>query len=699
MNYICGMKLKLTVLLCAVLIINSRAVFAQDSPHKQKPDSIYALKEVIIHPYFSEQPLLRSTGSVGLIDRQTLTQQPSSSLISAMNTVAGMKMEERSPGSYRLSIRGSLLRSPFGVRNIKVYFDDFPLTDAGGNSYLNAIDVAGASRLQVLKGPHGSIYGANSGGVVLIQPQGFLPDSSKLNIKLEGGSYGSFRETVSYNRESDRYALNITQAFQQSDGYRDHSAMNRKYVQALQRFNYRPNANLKMLLFYSDLHYNTPGGLTATQYLEAPTASRPAAGTSPSAIEQQAGIYSKTLYAGLSHDWQISERIRHVLAAYSSYTNFKNPFITNYEKRKEFTMGLRSYLEYHRKASSADWKFHIGLESMRTSTDFDNFSNNRGNPGAVLAADDLQASTSFSFAHLSVDLSNKLLIELSSSANLFKYTYISIAPVSIAKRQNTFEPQLMPRLALSYLVTPQLSFRASVSKGYSPPTLAEVRGSNNVINVGLGPEYGWNYETGIRFHMLNQKLVLDLNGFYYKLHHAIARRQDESDAEYFVNTGGTKQWGIESNLAFWILPTRTFGLVRSVQLRSAYTLSNFKFDKYLDLSNDYSGNDLTGVPKTILVSSTDIKLPQGFQFFLQHNYTASIPLNDANTVYATRYHLVQAKLGKTCYVRHVPIELYLGADNLLNQKYSLGNDLNAFGGRYFNAAALRNFYAGITLRL
>jgi iron complex outermembrane receptor protein len=43
--------------------------------------------------------------------------------------------------------------------------------------------------------------------------------------------------------------------------------------------------------------------------------------------------------------------------------------------------------------------------------------------------------------------------------------------------------------------------------------------------------------------------------------------------------------------------------------------------------------------------------------------------------------------------------LFVGADNLLNEKYSLGNDINAFGGRYFNAAATRNFYAGIKMKL
>jgi iron complex outermembrane receptor protein len=32
---------------------------------------------------------------------------------------------------------------------------------------------------------------------------------------------------------------------------------------------------------------------------------------------------------------------------------------------------------------------------------------------------------------------------------------------------------------------------------------------------------------------------------------------------------------------------------------------------------------------------------------------------------------------------------------LLDEKYSLGNDLNAFGGRYFNAAPERNYFGGV----
>ncbi|MES2457835.1 MAG: TonB-dependent receptor [Bacteroidota bacterium] len=683
------MKLFLT----AVLTLLGATGFAQI-----KQDTAKRLNEVVIRPYFSSQPLIRSTGSIGLVDQSALSVQPSSSLVSAINTVSGVRMEERSPGSYRLSIRGSLLRSPFGVRNVKIYFDDFPLTDAGGNSYLNALDVAAASSLQILKGPHGSIFGANSGGVILIQPNTGAADSTLASVKFEGGSFGAFHENAALNQQFKKYSFNLTQAYQRSDGYRDHSAMDRKYVQLFQKLDYSPNASLKALIFYSDLHYNTPGGLTAAQFEADPTASRPATATLKSAAEQKAGIYSKTLYGGVSNDWIINAHFKHVVSVFSSYTDFKNPFITNYEKRRELTLGLRSYLEYAAKTTAANWRLNVGLESMQTGTDFDNYDNNLGSPAAVQASDDLKAKSNFAFVHLSIDLMEKLLVELSASANLYKYDYESLAPVALSKQSKSFDTQFMPRAAISYLLDQNFSVRASVSKGYSAPTLSEVRASNNVINVDLEPEYGWNYESGLRFQGLDGRLNADLTGFYYHLKNAIVRRLDQNVTEYFVNAGGTKQWGLETSFSYQLVPQRNAGLIRGLQFQNAYTLSRFKFDNYVNNAGDFSGKALTGVPKATVISSLNFQLPKAFYLFVQHNYTSSIPLNDANTVYARKYHLLQAKTGiKSLKIGHIPIEIFAGADNLLNQKYSLGNDLNAVGNRFFNAAATRNFYGGLAL--
>jgi iron complex outermembrane receptor protein len=681
-------------LLLFALTLSGVQLFAQN-----KVDTIKRLQEVIIKPYFTEQPLMRTTGSIGLIDQSVLDRQPSNSLVSSINTISGVRMEERSPGSYRLSIRGSLLRSPFGVRNVKTYYDDFPLTDAGGNTYLNALDFAAAGQIQILKGPHGSIYGANSGGVILVQPQ-YPSDTTQIGLRLEGGSFGAFHQNANIAQQFKKYSISLSQAYQRSDGYREHSNMERKYFQLLQKFDYAPNANLKALIFYSDLNYNTPGGLTEAQFLANPRASRVATAFTKSAIEQNAGIYSKTLYGGVSNTWDITSHFKHVISIYATHTDFKNPFITNYEKRDENTLGLRSYFEYNTKVQTSNVKVNIGVETARTGTDFENYDNNFGVPAAVQSIDDLTAKSSFAFAQVAFDIQQKLLVELSASANFNKYDYETLQPIPIGKQDRKFDDQILPRFALSYLVTPDITLKGSISKGYSAPTTSEVRPSNNVINSSLEPEYGWNYETGFRFQALDRKLFVDVAGFYYNLKSAIVRRVDQNMAEFFVNAGGTKQWGFETSLSYWLLSYRTSGVIRAVQIRNAYTLSRFKFVDYIATNTDYSGNLLTGVPKAVVVTSADIQLPQNMYIFLQHNYTSSIPLNDANSVYARKYHLVQGKIGiKQLTIGKVPMEVYGGVDNLLNQKYSLGNDLNAVGNRYFNAAATRSFYGGIAVKI
>src|SRR6188768_4137572 len=103
-------------------------------------DTIPVLQEISIRGFGTSSRQLQVPASVSIVTERELQRYSNISLVPVMNSVPGVRIEERSPGSYRLSIRGSLLRSPFGVRNIKIYWKDMPLTDAGGNTYLNLID-------------------------------------------------------------------------------------------------------------------------------------------------------------------------------------------------------------------------------------------------------------------------------------------------------------------------------------------------------------------------------------------------------------------------------------------------------------------------------------------------------------------------------------------------------------------------------
>ena len=84
---------------------------------------------------------------------------------------------------------------------------------------------------------------------------------------------------------------------------------------------------------------------------------------------------------------------------------------------------------------------------------------------------------------------------------------------------------------------------------------------------------------------------------------------------------------------------------------------------------------------------------------MMHNHVGKLPLNDANSVYAVAYDLLQLKIGKLFNIKRTEISIDAGVDNLLNQKYSLGNDINALGGRYYNPAPGRNLVVSLKLKL
>src|ERR1700743_1485573 len=199
--------------LCLLLfIVLTGGAVAQTSLSSTPKDTVKHLQPVPIRGYLSDQPLLNVPASVSAIDKAQLNRQPDNSFISVLNSVPGVRAEERSPGSYRLSIRGSLLRSPFGIRDVKIYYDELPLTDAGGNTYLNAIDFNSVQGVEVLKGPDGSLFGANSGGVVLISPVNRYADSSFVSAGIDGGSYSLVHENVAYQNHTANNQFNFNQA-------------------------------------------------------------------------------------------------------------------------------------------------------------------------------------------------------------------------------------------------------------------------------------------------------------------------------------------------------------------------------------------------------------------------------------------------------------------------------------------------------
>ena len=124
---------------------------------------------------------------------------------------------------------------------------------------------------------------------------------------------------------------------------------------------------------------------------------------------------------------------------------------------------------------------------------------------------------------------------------------------------------------------------------------------------------------------------------------------------------------------------------------------DFDYASFKQVSTDFSKNKLPGAAPNVVVAGLDVTSKAGCYINVTYNYVDKIALNDANSAYASSYNLLGVKMGfKNDFNRKISAEIFAGADNIFDTKYSLGNDINAAAGRYYNAAPRRNYYIGIS---
>ncbi|PZU82324.1 MAG: TonB-dependent receptor [Chryseobacterium sp.] len=656
----------------------------------QQKDSINLISEVHIDAYKKPSDFISSTKSVGIVSRDLLQQNVPERLLESVNQIAGARMEERSPGSYRLSLRGSTLRSPFGVRNVKVYLDDFILSDASGNTYFNVISPQLMDRIELFKGPESGDYGSVTGGTVILK----TIDYDELKANLSIGSYGTFNESFNFSKTFGKHFFQIFQNYYQTDSYREQSRMIRQQFFIKDNFQYSEKGLFKAMLLYSDLDYQTPGGLTLEQVKQNPKQARPATVTTPGALEQDAGIRNKMILAGLSSDFKFTRDFSHFIMVQGSYVDFENPFITNYENRSESNFALRTHFNYSKIWNKISLSYRLGFEGGVNDINIRNYDNNSRVKGSPQNFDKIKNTSGFYFLSQSLTIAEKLFTDISISLNSNSFDYSRYYPID-EKGSAGFKNQWLPNFGVNYLLGDGFSVRAKLGKGNSAPTNEEIRASNQEFNNTLSPEYGWNKEAGIRKQWRNI-LFVEASYFDFRMKDAIVRRQNDAGQEYFVNAGETVQKGLEL-----LIESKPFDLENNwfnqFKFRLSGSFFDFKFKDYRQNNIDYSGNDLTGVPQKTINTLFDFIFFKTLKIDYSHFYTSKIPLNDANNVWSESTLVGNIQFSVPLKVDQSTYNFFLQIQNLYNTDYALGFDINAFGGRYYNPAAKRNFILGVQM--
>ncbi|MDH5367249.1 MAG: TonB-dependent receptor [Cyclobacteriaceae bacterium] len=648
----------------------------------------------------NDRKLSEVAGSYAINSKLVMDKFNGESLVRSMNTLPGIRFEERSPSSYRVSIRGNLLRAPYGVRNVKVYWNDIPFTDPTGSTPLYLLDLNNIGKIETIKGPAGSMYGAGNGGVLNIysDPLSVKPLSS--DVTYTAGSYGYQKISGNLNTGNENHRFSIRYAKQTGNGYRDHTNFDKEVIQIGGSFYTSEKRTLTAQLLYSDLYYQTPGGLTKQQYDDDPTQARAGVAVKKSSIDHQ------SVLVGLVQDYEFNEKLKNTTSIYFTDGIKENPFINNYELEKLKSYGGRTSFNYGTELINMPTIFTVGAEINYGDFHASNHGNVDGYADTLRYEDELKSLQSFAFLQADINLTDQWILNLGASLNTLNYDINRLRDVAkdtSYQINRTFNPEFIPRVGIVGKLTDQLSVHGSISAGFSPPTTDEVRTSDGGINTALEAEKGINYEVGFRGNSTNEKLYYDVTGFWMQQKETIVSKTTPFGTVIFENAGSTDQAGLELLLGYAIIKNSS-SAISLLKIQTAYTHHNFTFKDYVKRKGgqnvDYSGNELTGTSPNISVTSFDLETRGGIYFNFTYNFTDKIPLDDANTVYADSYQLVTTKAGwKTKIKQKHLVEIFFGIDNLLNEKYSLGNDLNAFGSRYFNPSPERNYFGGIKVHL
>lgn len=679
---------------CILICIHfSLFCFSQTEPI----DSAKALGEVVIKAFEQNRQLKETAVAINHISHSQLERFNNTSILPALNNRPGIRMEERSPGSYRMNVRGSTLRSPFGVRNIKIYWNNIPFTDPGGSTYLNQLSYYNFNSIEVIKGPGGSLYGAGTGGVMLIngQPEKWV---TGVDVNYLLGSYHLSNLNVQVKAGNDDHRNTFSYTHQSSDGYRDHSQMRRDAATWQTQIKANDRQQLSASVLYGDLYYQTPGALTKAEYNTNPTSARPAAGILPSADQARAAIYQKTFLAGINNDYHFSEHFQNSTVLYGAFSQIKNPTFRNYERRSEPHFGGRTLFKWTHDLTNSTLQFLFGGEAQKGFFNTKTFANVNGNPGSIITDDDINNWIYSVFAQGDLRLPHDWDITAGVSVNKSSITITRLSVPLFTPVKKTYNSEWAPRLAISKRLFASLWMYASISKGFSPPTVQEVLPSTSVISTDLEAEHGISYETGFKSNWLQQRLYVEVNVFTYQLKNAIVQRKDANNADYFINAGSTQQKGLESQASFQLFKNQ-HGFITGAAAGISHTWNDFNYKDFKQGVNDYSGKQLPSVARHTVAATIDMATKPGLYVSFSYFYSDRIALNDANAEFASSYNLLGGRIGwKKTVARKWNLNIFTGGDNLFDIQYSLGNDINAAGNRFYNAAARRNYYAGLAVQ-
>ncbi|WP_447765481.1 TonB-dependent receptor [Sphingopyxis panaciterrae] len=693
---------------------------AQAAPAGDTDDS-----EIVVTAAKREQSVRDVSGSVSAVSEATLQKLNAQSLSDYITRVPGVVFNDYQPGVSEVVIRG-VASSTYHEANQATtgyYLNEVPLIEPGFPLVIPDVDSFDVSRVEVLRGPQGTLFGSSSlGGAINYvvneaDPSGFDAgfEGSVSTTKRAGEASYAVKGMVNVPVATDKLAVRLVALQRVDAGYLNNTLLGEKgsndlRVRGLRGsivFTPTETTRISVLSMYQEYDLDDQ-----TYVLFGP----------PKTFDRATNVaeYQDTQF--MMHSLRLEQDLGFAtLTAVGSYTEkkadlaFDNSIFGGNDPRTdtpELASSIgKSKTEYGElRLASPDggrfrWLLGVNYTRLRSNNTDGTFIEGIGDyidanpgefdgqPGSELAPGDLATRTISSnrvtekavFGEASFDIVDALTLTV--GGRLFEYRtrprlqYLPNAnlvdPFDFAPAASK-DSDFIPKVSLTYKPSNDFMIYALYSEGFRIGGVNVYSAAVPGLPLTFESDTTKNYEVGTRFDLIDRTLSVDVTAYHIDWGNIQARlfTPDPDYDAYTVNGGGADIDGVEISLN--LRPTRNLTLTSNVSYNDA-RLSTLLPDSFAPGGGYAKGTRLPGASEWILSNSLDLNFPDMAlkpRFGIAHRYLSSAPVDFAGTLEKGDFHLVDLNASITVADR---IELGLFAKNLFNQ-YGILNAPFAFAG-------------------
>jgi len=649
-----------------------------------------------------ERKLLETPAALSIVTEKDLLRNNTIFLQNTLNQVPGVRMNVRSVMSQsNLVIRGiGSTYGRFSIRGIKLYQNGIPLSEADGTTSLDDLDYTTLGRIEVVKGPASTIYGATLGGVVSFQTRKAAPGTS-LHVGTTVGSYGLLRTNTGVGVGTDKVNLLVNYGHQESRGFRDTHGNSRKdYATVAADFYVSDKQTVSALATYTNVHDNYAGELDSTDFFTNYTK------TAPAYVSKDVGVDAEITRLGLTHTYRFSGSFANTTSLFTSNSYSLSPVEPNFAHTQRGKRGVRSVFTYSPTLGSLRTRFMLGTEYLANQDNNKRYAiSATGVSGAITSDQEVKSIQTNTFVQAEATLAEHTTLTAGVSYNVVSYDIQDLIPKTPPAQSLTgyrqFKPTYTPRVAVLHTFNDKVAVFAQFSTGFSPPLSNQISLSTGPINPDVKPETNQNLELGSRGTVLDKHLNYDVTLFRMKVQNGLVS-QTNAGVTYFVNSGESEYKGAELALSGNAVDANESGFLTLVRPFVSYTFTDAEFKSYKLGTNDFSGKQVTGSFRNLFTGGLDVETQPGAYLNLTAQFTDRTPIVDNNARYAAAYWLLNGRVGvRNKLFGHLGYDVFAGLDNAADVRYVASAALNqatpAAKPTYYNPGMPRNWYTGANL--